>query len=88
MAGLGSRPEHIREVVEASLKGLRTDHIDLLYQHRVDPRSHETCASGRYLPAADLILSTKDLRDIDEAFAAIDVKGAPLSEGLTSLAGR
>src|SRR5258706_11191258 len=35
--GLDSRPAHIREVVEASLKRLRTDHIDLLYQHRVDP---------------------------------------------------
>ena len=32
-----SRPEHIREVAEASLKRLRTDHIDLFYQHRVDP---------------------------------------------------
>ena len=36
-AGLDSRPEHIKEVVEASLKRLRTDRIDLLYQHRVDP---------------------------------------------------
>ncbi|HVK08932.1 MAG TPA: aldo/keto reductase [Gemmataceae bacterium] len=35
--GLDSRPEHIREVVDASLKRLRTDVIDLLYQHRVDP---------------------------------------------------
>ncbi len=35
--GQDSRPEHIREVAEASLKRLRTDHIDLLYQHRVDP---------------------------------------------------
>lgn len=35
--GLDSRPEHIREVVEASLGRLRTDRIDLLYQHRVDP---------------------------------------------------
>jgi aryl-alcohol dehydrogenase-like predicted oxidoreductase len=34
---MDSRPEHIREVVEASLKRLRTDTIDLLYQHRVDP---------------------------------------------------
>jgi aryl-alcohol dehydrogenase-like predicted oxidoreductase len=34
---LNSRPEHIREVVEGSLTRLRTDHIDLLYQHRVDP---------------------------------------------------
>ena len=36
-AGLDSRPEHIREVAEASLKRLKTDVIDLLYQHRVDP---------------------------------------------------
>lgn len=34
--GADSRPAHIREVVEASLRRLRTDHIDLLYQHRVD----------------------------------------------------
>lgn len=32
-----SRPEHIRQVVEASLRRLKTDYIDLLYQHRVDP---------------------------------------------------
>jgi aryl-alcohol dehydrogenase-like predicted oxidoreductase len=36
-AGLDSRPEHIREVAEASLKRLKTDVIDLFYQHRVDP---------------------------------------------------
>lgn len=36
-AGTDSRPEHIREVVDASLRRLQTDHIDLLYQHRVDP---------------------------------------------------
>jgi aryl-alcohol dehydrogenase-like predicted oxidoreductase len=35
--GLNSRPEKIRKVLEASLKRLRTDHIDLFYQHRVDP---------------------------------------------------
>jgi aryl-alcohol dehydrogenase-like predicted oxidoreductase len=35
--GLNSRPEHIREVVDASLRRLRTDRIDLLYQHRGDP---------------------------------------------------
>ena len=37
ITGLDSRPTHIREVVDGSLKRLRTDHIDLLYQHRVDP---------------------------------------------------
>jgi aryl-alcohol dehydrogenase-like predicted oxidoreductase len=36
-AGTNSRPEHIKLVAEASLKRLRTDHIDLFYQHRVDP---------------------------------------------------
>src|SRR3954465_12974619 len=35
--GVDSRPAHIREVVEASLRRLQTDRIDLLYQHRVDP---------------------------------------------------
>lgn len=36
--GLNSLPEHIEKVVEASLKRLRTDRIDLYYQHRVDPK--------------------------------------------------
>jgi aryl-alcohol dehydrogenase-like predicted oxidoreductase len=36
-SGVDSRPEHIREAVEGSLRRLGTDHIDLLYQHRVDP---------------------------------------------------
>src|SRR4030095_6431948 len=35
--GLDSRPEHIRDAVDGSLRRLATDHIDLLYQHRVDP---------------------------------------------------
>jgi aryl-alcohol dehydrogenase-like predicted oxidoreductase len=37
MAGLNSKPEQIRKVVDNSLKSLKTDYIDLLYQHRVDP---------------------------------------------------
>jgi aryl-alcohol dehydrogenase-like predicted oxidoreductase len=37
LTGLNSRPEHIRAVAEASLRRLGTDHIDLFYQHRVDP---------------------------------------------------
>jgi aryl-alcohol dehydrogenase-like predicted oxidoreductase len=37
IAGTDSRPEHIREAVDGSLRRLETDHIDLLYQHRVDP---------------------------------------------------
>jgi aryl-alcohol dehydrogenase-like predicted oxidoreductase len=37
MSGVDSRPEHVREVAEASLRRLGIDHIDLFYQHRVDP---------------------------------------------------
>ena len=36
-SGLSSRPEHVKAAVEGSLRRLGTDHIDLLYQHRVDP---------------------------------------------------
>lgn len=49
--GADSRPEHIRAVVEASLKRLRTDRIDLLYQHRVDPA----------VPIEDVAGTVKDL---------------------------
>jgi len=50
-AGLDSRPEHIKEVAEASLKRLRTDAIDLFYQHRVDPE----------VPIEDVAGAVKDL---------------------------
>jgi aryl-alcohol dehydrogenase-like predicted oxidoreductase len=49
--GLNSRPEHIREAVEGSLKRLRVDVIDLLYQHRVDPD----------VPIEDVAGAVKDL---------------------------
>ena len=50
-SGLNSRPENIREVTDAALKRLRTDHIDLLYQHRVDPN----------VPMEDVAGTVKDL---------------------------
>ncbi len=50
-AGLDSRPEHIEEVAEASLKRLRVDTIDLFYQHRVDPD----------VPIEDVAGAVKDL---------------------------
>jgi len=50
-AGLDSRPEHIKDVAEASLKRLKTDVIDLFYQHRVDPN----------VPIEDVAGAVKDL---------------------------
>src|SRR5579864_8006042 len=49
--GMDSRPERIREVAEASLKRLRTDRIDLFYQHRVDP----------HVPMEDVAGTVRDL---------------------------
>lgn len=51
MTGLNSRPERIREMVDASLKRLRVETIDLLYQHRVDPN----------LPVEDVAGTVKEL---------------------------
>lgn len=51
LPGLNSRPEHIKKVVEGMLKRLRTDRIDLLYQHRVDPA----------VPIEDVVGAIKDL---------------------------
>lgn len=62
--GLNSRPEHIREVVDAMLERLRTDRIDLLYQHRVDPN----------VPIEDVAGTVKEL------IAAGKVKHLGLSE--------
>jgi aryl-alcohol dehydrogenase-like predicted oxidoreductase len=50
-AGMDSRPERIREVAEASLRRLKTDRIDLFYQHRVDPN----------VPMEDVAATVKDL---------------------------
>ena len=62
-AGLDSRPERIREVAEASLKRLKTDRIDLFYQHRVDPN----------VPMEDV--AGTDLRKIEGALGEIKVQG-------------
>lgn len=51
LPGLNSKPEHIKLVVEGMLKRLRTDRIDLLYQHRVDPE----------VPIEDVVGAIKDL---------------------------
>ncbi|HTZ47374.1 MAG TPA: aldo/keto reductase [Verrucomicrobiae bacterium] len=68
--GFNSQPKHIKEVVDQSLKRLRTDYIDLLYQHRVDPN----------VPMEDVAGAVKDL------IAEGKVKHFGLSEaGATSI---
>jgi aryl-alcohol dehydrogenase-like predicted oxidoreductase len=68
--GTNSRPEHIKAVADACLKRLRTDHIDLFYQHRVDPD----------VPIEDVAGSVKEL------IAEGKVKNFGLSEaGVTTL---
>jgi len=66
--GLSSRPEHIKQVAEASLKRLKTDVIDLFYQHRVDPN----------VPIEDVAGAVKDL------IAAGKVRHFGLSEASAS----
>ncbi|TAM96686.1 MAG: aldo/keto reductase, partial [Rhodanobacteraceae bacterium] len=64
ITGLNSRPEHIKAVADASLQRLKTGHIDLFYQHRVDPN----------VPIEDVAGAVKDL------IQAGKVRGLGLSE--------
>ena len=67
MAGLNSRPSQIRAVADASLKRLRTDRIDLFYQHRVDPA----------VPIEDVAGTVKDLmRDGKVKYFGLSEAGA------------
>lgn len=77
--GLNSRPEHIKKVVEGMLKRLRTDRIDLLYQHRVDPQVpiedvagavQDLMAEGKVLHWG---LSEMGLKTLRRAHAALPV---------------
>src|SRR5580658_9200841 len=70
--GTNSRPEHVRAVADASLKRLRTDHIDLFYQHRVDPD----------VPIEDVAGAVKEL------IAAGKVKHFGMSEAAVQTIGR
>jgi aryl-alcohol dehydrogenase-like predicted oxidoreductase len=67
LAGVDSRPEHIKEVTEASLRRLDTDYIDLLYQHRVDPE----------VPIEDVVGAMADLvREGKVRFLGLSEAGA------------
>src|SRR5438874_6168351 len=81
-SNLDSRPKHIREVAEASLKRLRTDVIDLFYQHRVDPN----------VPVEDMAGAVKDLiqegkvKHFGLSDSKIKVQGARSHENLDQTA--
>src|SRR5207245_9761171 len=68
--GLNSRPEHIKKVVEESLKRLKTDRIDLYYQHRVDPA----------VPIEDVAGAIKDLIKAGKVlhFGLSEANGKPI----------
>ena len=78
-SGMDSRPEHIRAVAEASLKRLRTDRIDLFYQHRVDPNvpMEEVAGAVKDLVAQGKVkhfgLSEAGVRNIRRAHAVLPV---------------
>ncbi|CAM2163011.1 pyridoxine 4-dehydrogenase [Burkholderia cepacia] len=82
LVGLDSRPEHIRDVVDASLKRLRTDRIDLLYQHRVDPAVPMEDVAGA---VKDLIAEGKVLHfGLSEASAA-SIRKAHAVQAVTAI---
>src|SRR5438445_5788981 len=84
LAGLDSRPEHIKEVAEASLKRLKVDSIDLFYQHRVDTN----------VPIEDVAGTVKELINEGEALRPFrsgrtnDPSRARLSAGYGTAAGK
>lgn len=79
LPGLNSQPDHIRLVVDGMLKRLRTDHIDLLYQHRVDPQVpiEDVAAAVQDLMRAGKVrhwgLSEMGLKTLRRAHAALPV---------------
>jgi aryl-alcohol dehydrogenase-like predicted oxidoreductase len=80
--GLDSRPERIREVVENSLRNLRTDRIDLLYQHRVDPSVPIEEVAGM---VRDLIADGK-VRHIGQSEAGVEtIRRAHAVQPVTAL---
>ena len=65
--GLNSKPDHIKRAVEGMLKRLRTDRIDLLYQHRVDPQ----------VPIEDVAGAVKDLMSKARFCTGVSVRDGP-----------
>ena len=82
MAGTDSRPEHVKEVAEASLRRLGTDYIDLLYQHRIDPHVPIEATVGAM---ADLVKQGKvRYLGLSEAGAA-NIRRAHATHPITAL---
>lgn len=87
--GLDSRPAHIREVADASLPRLKTDRIDLFYQHRVDPNVPIEDVAGTVNTLIQEGKVTDDVRLTEERVAAqIAVQGARDPAHLQPMVGR
>src|SRR5207245_428857 len=76
--GLDSRPEHIKQVADASLQRLKTGVIDLFYQHRVDPNVpiEDVAGAVKNLGALEVQFTTAELLEIDRATSKMQVHGA------------
>src|SRR5437660_1380682 len=100
--GTNSKPEHIKRVADGCLKRLRTDHIDLFYQHRVDPEVpiedvagavKELIAEGKVkhfgLSEAGIktIRREDDLKQIEDASSKLKLEGAHLPESALKMTG-
>ena len=81
--GLNSRPAHIKQAVEAMLKRLRTDRIDLLYQHRVDPQVSIEDVAG----AVQDLMTEGKLAELNAAVSAVQIRGARLPDSVLALSG-
>jgi len=76
--GRNSRPEHIKQVADASLKRLKTGVIDLFYQHRGDPNVpiEDVAGAVKNLGALEVQFTTAELLEIDRATSKMQVHGA------------
>jgi len=84
-----SRPERITQSVEGSLQRLRTDVVDLYYQHRVDPNVpiEDVAGTVKELIAQGKVKTSDDLREIETAASGITIQGARYPEALEKRTG-
>ncbi|WP_199765686.1 aldo/keto reductase [Helicobacter suis] len=84
--GVNSKPEHIKQAVHHMLKRLRTDYIDLLYQHRVDPRVPIEDVAG-VVADLNVKLSASEIQELTHALDTIKIQGKRLPDFVQAFSG-